>query len=466
MDFHEELRRFRERTTNTNSFRALIILGSGQETTAALLMGTLQLEHVAFLLTESTGDLPQRVAKALEGFSDLPPLATQPQQWLCPKGDHSAPLQVYEGVKQVYDVWRSAGIEPSSIAVDVTGGMKPMSVGLEKAAHLLGLTTIYLESEYGPGPTPGTRRPISGTQRLVIPPDPYQVFGDLEAAEAKRLYAAHDYDDAQQRFAKLAKRVPSHPHYALHAQLAMAYSQWDNFNLKEAEDQLGGLIATHRATLTQEALQRLEDQVRLLQHIRPLCEDRPPPQERRQETMAPFAKRQMDRLRTLPVATALLVVLYANALRRKEQNRLDLASLLLYRCLELMSQQRLAIHGVYTDWPRNRMVQLEAEFPNLANLRRPTQPWNKIVMGQGYKILQTIGDPLGAGCDLERIQTGADSRNQSLTAHGFTFISEEDFYTFKEVVNEVQVIWCEVNNINWKNYLEAATFLNIDTIVN
>jgi len=457
MDFHEELHRFRERTTDKERFRALIILGSGQETTAALLMGTLQLEHVAFLLTESTGDLPQRVAKALEGFSDLPPLATQPQQWLCPKGDHSAPLQVYEGVKQVYDVWRSAGIEPSSIAVDVTGGMKPMSVGLEKAAHLLGLTTIYLESEYGPGPTPGTRRPISGTQRLVIPPDPYQVFGDLEAAEAKRLYAAHDYDDAQQRFAKLAKRVPSHPHYALHAQLAMAYSQWDNFNLGAAEDQLGGLITTHRATLTREALQCLEDQVRLLQRIRPLCEDRRP---RNNHAMNSFAQRQVGQLKQLPVATALLAVLYANALRRRDQNRLDLASLLLYRCLELMSQQRLATHGVYTDWPRNRMAQLEAEFPSLSS------PQHKIVMGQGYKILQTIGDPFGADCDLERIRTGADSRNQSLTAHGFTFISEEDFYTFKEVVDEVQAIWCEVNNINWKKYLETATFLDIDTIVN
>lgn len=461
MDFHEELRLFRERTTDAERFRALIILGSGQETTAALLMGTLQLEHVAFLLTESTGGFPQRVAKVLEGFSDLPPLATQPEQWLCPEGDHSAPLQVYEGVKQVYDVWRSAGIESSSIAVDVTGGMKPMSVGLEKAAHLLGLTTIYLESEYGPGPTPGTRRPISGTQRLVIPPDPYQVFGDLEAAEAKRLYAAHDYDDAQQRFAKLAKRVPSHPHYALHAQLAMAYSQWDNFNLKEAEDQLGGLITTYGTTLGKKALQRLHDQVELLQRIRPLCEDRPPPpQKRRQETMAPFAQRQVGRLKELPVATALLAVLYANALRRRDQNRLDLASLLLYRCLELMSQQRLATHNVHTDWSLDGMEELKAQFPSLSS------PQRKIAMGQGYKILQTIGDPLGAGCDLERIRTGADSRNQSLTAHGFTFISEEDFYTFKEVVNEVQVIWCEVNNINWNNYLEAATFLDIDTIVN
>jgi len=87
-------------------------------------------------------------------------------------------------------------------------------------------------------------------------------------------------------------------------------------------------------------------------------------------------------------------------------------------------------------------------------------------MGQGYEILQTIGDPFGADCDPERIRTGADSRNQSLTAHGFTFISGEDFYTFKEVVDEVQAIWCEVNNINWKKYLETATFLDIDTIVN
>ncbi len=79
MDFAEELAAFRARTTDPGC-RALIILGTRQPVTAALLVGTLSIERVAFLLTDETGTMPTQVAALL---------GVDPSGWLCPSGDHS-----------------------------------------------------------------------------------------------------------------------------------------------------------------------------------------------------------------------------------------------------------------------------------------------------------------------------------------------------------------------------------------
>ncbi|KPV48214.1 hypothetical protein SE17_39275, partial [Kouleothrix aurantiaca] len=196
---------------------ALIMLGTRQATTAALLLGTLAVERVAFLLTDDTRKMPGDVAALLGRTTD---------GWLQPDGDHSTTLDVYRGLRRVLDAWPD--VERARIAVDVTGGLKPMSVGVEKAAHVLGLQTIYVQSEYAKLPD-GRFGPVAGTQRLVIPPDPYTVFGDLEAAEARRLYHAHDYAGAQRGFAELAARVPGADgaRYADLARLAAVYAAWD-----------------------------------------------------------------------------------------------------------------------------------------------------------------------------------------------------------------------------------------------
>lgn len=222
MDFADELAAFRARTVDPG-IDGLILLGTERHNiTAALLLGTLAPRRVAFLTTPETVGFPAYIAGLL---------GRSPAGWACPPHDHSATQQVYSSVKALRQAWAEIA-DPARIAVDVTGGRKPMSVGLEKAAHLLGLTTIYVESDYWPTES-GKRGPIPGTQRLVVPPDPYLVFGDLEAAEAARLYAAHDYSGAQRIFAELARRVPpptGHT-YAIYADLARAYAAWDAFDL-------------------------------------------------------------------------------------------------------------------------------------------------------------------------------------------------------------------------------------------
>lgn len=395
MLFDEELRLFRARTTEPG-YDALILLGTGQSTTAALLLGTLKLQRVGFLLSDETRALPQQVAAQLGCASD---------SWTVPAGDHSTTLRVYEGLRQILESWPE--IDRSAIAVDVTGGLKPMSLGIEKAAHVLGLQTIYLQSDYERGPD-GKHRPVPGTQHLVVPPDPYIVFGDLEAAEAQRLFRAHDYSGARRMYQRLASHVQPAARFEQLAQLAEAYAAWDSFDLPAASHEMTclrerlepGLLQPHEAV-------RLEHQhaaLSLLTGAHVTLND------------APFDILSRDVATTL----ALLGSLYANALRREEQGRYDVAALLLYRCLELMSQRRLAARGIDADKER-------------------------ITLLRGYQQLEAARDTLvwqpkgGAGTRLvDRIRATTAARNKSLLAHGFRLIRrDKEYLPFKAVVDDV-----------------------------
>jgi CRISPR-associated protein (TIGR02710 family) len=427
LSFAAELTAFHARTADPG-YHALILLGTRQATTAALLIGTLDVQHIAFLLTDDTRNLPDDVA-ALLGVS--------PGAWLCPAGDHSTTLDVYRGLRRVLDAWLD--VERSRIAVDVTGGLKPMSVGVEKAAHVLGLKTIYIQSDYGKLPD-GRYGPIAGTQRLEIPPDPYAVFGDLEAAEARRLYAAHDYAGAQRAFAALGERVPppGGPRYAALAELAAVYAAWEVFAFDEARAHLETLLtqapgataelAAHRRTLEQQhaALTRLG------------------------AVSGAVVRRDDEARQTLADAAAMLPLLgtlHANALRRATQGRYDFAALFRYRCLELISQHRLASYGLLANAPRfdvlgerkrevsDRFQQQQREVGRSAV--RGLGKLRVVGLFDGYMLLAALEDPLVRDYPIKRIEERSNARNHSVLAHGYRLIGHIDYDRFAEVVDEL-----------------------------
>ena len=305
ISFSDELAAFRARTADPG-YVALILLGTRQATTAALLLGTLDVQRAAFLLTDDTRSLPDEVAALLGVSADA---------WLCPEGDHSTTLAVYQGLRQVLDSW--GDLDCASIGVDVTGGLKPMSVGVEKAAHVLGLHTIYIQSGYGKLPD-GRFGPVAGTQQLIIPPDPYTVFGDLEAAEARRQYYHHEYAVAAQLYRELAGRMGA-PELAAHkqqytalAELSDMYAAWDVLDFAGALIHADALLvlplhmlaelAPHAALLTEQrdALIALDAVARSV------------------------VGRGEDAVRTLASADAMLPLLgtlHANALRRAASRR-------------------------------------------------------------------------------------------------------------------------------------------------
>ena len=140
----------------------------------------------------------------------------------------------------------------------------------------------------------------------------YTVFGDLEAAEARRLHNNYDYASAEKIFRDLAQRVPDNPDYAIYADLSTAYLAWDSFAPHQAGDALDRVLA--RADLPadlQPARSVLQAQRETLAQLtainRRLTQRRTPPAD------------ALTALRDLNQGLALLGSLHSAALRRAAQ---------------------------------------------------------------------------------------------------------------------------------------------------
>ncbi len=117
---------------------------------------------------------------------------------------------------------RNPDLLQQRVAVDVTGGKKPMGIGLAKAAYVLGLDTVYVNSTYT------ANKRVEGSQQLEEMPEPYQLFGDIQSAEAERLWRSHDYAGAARIYDALGTlpdlSVTDCDRYLALATLASAYA--------------------------------------------------------------------------------------------------------------------------------------------------------------------------------------------------------------------------------------------------
>lgn len=447
--------------------RALILVGSGQPDTAALLIAGLNPERVAFLLTSTTRTFRKRVYERLVSLGLAEQLACPYAAWL-PLGDapqredssdyidlhsdHASVLNTYRGLKLVLQEWHDLPTE--SVAIDLTAGKSTMTVGLTKAAHILGIGSIYIDSDYDE-----RNQIIQGSQRLVITEDPYTVFGDLEAREAQKLYLAHDYQGAQRMFDALARRVHGQEGllFRAYAALSDAYAAWDSFDLPGAERILDALLATGLPGIPEGLHSRLIAQAESLTKINALG------RQLHGRSGPPLAALD-DRSFIL----ALFGSLYANAMRREQQGRLDVAALLLYRCLELMSQHRLAGYGVITE--QADMQALRGRHPDLDQRYRAVESRigftprglprsDGITLFNGYMLLAALGDSLTNGIDLRYIQAQVRVRNTSILAHGYRLITKTEYMPFKQLVDDLRQRFFSLLHVNIDAWEEQYRFV-------
>lgn len=434
LPFPDVFQRF-HRTVGNHMFRGLVLVGTLQADTPSLLIAGLNPERVAFLLTDQSRakGLIAQCRERLAQVADQAPLRCSPEAWFCPQGDHSNVLSVYTGLRAVLDRW--SDLDRHEIAVDLTGGKATMTVGLAKAAHVLRLASVYVDSDYA------DNRPVPGTQRLATPEDPYLVFGDLEAAEARRLHNHHDYAGAEKVFRNLAQRVPGNQDYAISADLSAAYLAWDSFAPQQAVTALDRVLA--HAVLPndlQAARATLEAQRQSLARLTAINQ--------RLTQRAPKVDEALAALNDLDQVLALLGSLHGAALRRAVQERYDVAALMRYRCLELLSQHRLATYGVWTAEPsfdaarqrvpdlngRYRQAQRNQGFSRQYDLPAPPR---SIALFDGYMLLQALDDPLVRGWNIGEIRQRSYVRNASILAHGFRAISRQEHDQFASIVDHV-----------------------------
>lgn len=222
----------RERAKVTKEYEGVILSVGESYPPLVLSIATLRPKKVCFLVTE----------QSLPSLDIIVPMTGLRASAFDRKVvDKNNPLQIYQAIKTVYEEWGY----PANVAVDLTGGTKVMSVGAAMAGVVIGADFVYVaNNKY----ISELRSPYPGSEYLEFIPNPYQVFGDLEEAQALELMRKHDYAGARRIFSRLAKVTPEPRKYHVLELLAQAYQEWDNLDLNNASEHLALVLLRVKTT--------------------------------------------------------------------------------------------------------------------------------------------------------------------------------------------------------------------------
>lgn len=202
-------------------------------------------------------------------------------------------------------------------------------------------------------------------------------------------------------------------------------------------------------------------------------------------------KRNMDILKEKDYIVPLMFTMYINAEIRRKQEKYDMATLLLYRLLEMIEQRRLAVYNLYVSQmnyadilydterqPQMKGMNRDEMFHILKDtvieIRKELFPGRKvstylseqISLLDGFVLLLALNDKIsevksGRPVDkLKRIRSMVFLRNNSIFAHGLGPVSGNDFMKFRAFVIDIFKEFCEIEDIDFERYSADITWLN------
>ncbi|UWV47669.1 TIGR02710 family CRISPR-associated CARF protein [Acetivibrio thermocellus] len=429
----------------------VLTLGTSYEP-LVLSISVLKPEKVLILYTDKSHHLLDDVIE----FTKL-----KPSQYVATDVDAENPLQLYRKIKDVYEKWG----RPRNIYVDFTGGTKSMAAGCAMAGSAIGAKLIYIAGNF----LTDLRKPEPGSEKLCYIDDPYTVFGDLEREQAISLFNKMDYVSAYRIFEELEQRVPGTKEYSALKYISKAYNAWDSLDISGAADNLSKcyeIVVTEgkidKSFVLNSHIEKLEKQlgvIRVLEKIH--CS----------EEAAKNKSVIFDNIGYL------IANLYQNAMRREKQEKYEMASLLLYRILEIVEQKRLWNYGVDTsDADFTKLCEDEKVLLEKANkIIRSVKGFNewkqldkKISLLAGYILLAAVGDDIiktkkpGKEIDsINRLRNKVEARNNSIFAHGYEFISKEKYNEFKKVVEDYMNLLCSIEGIDKEELFDSCEFIKL-----
>ncbi len=390
------------------------------------------------------------------------------------------PLGVYREIKKSYLQWE----KPEKMYIDFTGGTKAMSVAAAMAGAMINVQLVYVGSD---DYLADFRKPTPGSETLHYITNPMSVFGDLEIEKAFALFAEHNYAGAQEKLESLREDIPD-PNIRQEMNfvylLAKAYEAWDALdfvtayeNMAKLNQQLKRDRMTNGTFLLMDFYDALNRQERILLGLR-------------QIPALVRERRNMDILKDAELITALMFTMHQNALIREAQEKYDMATLLLYRLLEMIEQRRLSRYGLYVSKMNYMDLQYDTkQCPEYEGLSQPEQfkllkekvhairgslfsrnagdylP-EQVSLLEGFIILLALNDPIvhdeskdGVNM-LKRIRSMVFLRNNSIFAHGLGPVNHSDFLKFKKFVEGMFRSFCEIEKVDSIAYMEAMKWLD------
>ena len=398
--------------------------------------------------------------------------------------DEADPLTIYREIKESYLGWG----KPDCIYIDFTGGTKSMAAAAAMAGALIDVQLVYVGSD---DYLTDFRKPNPGSEQLLYIDNPISVFGDLEIGKAMTLFEQCNYAGAREKLCYLKENVPEpgmRQQLDFAYQLAAAYEAWDSLDFPQSGEAMRTLnrrmkrdSRTHGNYLMMDYRERLVEQEILLNqldHIPALIKE----------------KRQKDILQDKNLMTALMFTMYQNAKVREQQEKYDMASLLMYRLLEMIEQRRLAEYNLYVssmdysvlDFSKVQLdgkVDLDRIRDNMNKIResmfgRQTNRFlpDQVSLLDGYMLLLALGDAISKaqnGRDIDfirKLRSMVYLRNNSIFAHGLGPVGAVDYRRFRDFVTEIFTKYCRLEEIDiefftdimqWKSPIHSLYYAHL-----
>ena len=315
-----------------------------------------------------------------------------------------------------------------------------------------------------------------------------EIFGDLEIEKAFALFDKFNYAGARKKLEELKESVPTpdiRQQLSFVYDLALAYEHWDALEFPAAYETMRSLTRElerdsrlNRDFLMMDFLPTLKKQETILKQLNEL-------------SGILKEKRNMDILKEKDYIVPLMFTMYINAEIRRKQEKYDMATLLLYRLLEMIEQRRLAIYNLYVSqvnyadisYNMERQPQLKGMSQDemfrllkdtVITIRKELFPGRKvstylseqISLLDGFVLLLALNDAIsevkaGRPVDkLKRIRSMVFLRNNSIFAHGLGPVSESDFMKFRTFVIDIFKEFCEIEEIDFERYSADIEWLN------
>uniref|UniRef100_UPI0026269AE2 TIGR02710 family CRISPR-associated CARF protein n=1 Tax=uncultured Meiothermus sp. TaxID=157471 RepID=UPI0026269AE2 len=335
----------------------------------------------------------------------------------------SEPEDIYKQVRQQID-----RLDPTApIAFDPTGGTKAMVAGLAMFAFSLaeeGRTAhvYYVDNEEYDDQL---RRPVAGTEYLKRLENPRDVVPDWLYHRAREAYAQGDFLRAEELFRQASKQEDRAN--SPEAILSCAYKMLDAAQFQQAGERLSELLDLlqnhpHRQSPLVKHQTSIQAHKQGLEAINQLTNALTS----KEKDIAPLA----DRIKVAWTLAALSFM----ADRRLNSGRTAEAALLSYRSLEFFLQHRLALRGFDTAKPdyarlseaaQTSLEALQAAYQNErknVNLKAEDNLERKNALDfiSAFLLLRVLGDEAVLSVKANKVIGLANSRNESVFAHGFT----------------------------------------------
>lgn len=431
----------------------------------------LQPRRILFLYTKKTEYILNKIAK----YCQLDAMRYSKREV-----NETDPLDIYREIKAAYLKWN----RPDKLYIDFTGGTKSMSAAAAMAGAVINVQLIYIgATQY----LTDFRKPDPGTEQLYYISNPVEIFGDLEIEKAFALFDKYNYAGARKKLQELKESVPApdiRQQLSFVYNLALAYEQWDALEFPEAYETMCALTRElerdsrlNRDFLMMDFLPVLKRQEAILKQLNEL-------------SGILKEKRNMDILKEKDYIVPLMFTMYINAEIRRKQEKYDMATLLLYRLLEMIEQRRLAVYNLYVsqmnygdiNYNLDRQPELKgtgtderlrllketvcAVKKELFHRNVSAYLPDQISLLDGFILLLALNDEItevktGKPINkLKRIRSMVYLRNNSIFAHGLGPVPEEDFMKFRAFVIDIFKEFCVIEGIDFDSYSRDVTWLN------